>query len=600
MGVVSSSISREFCAPNDGISRSTQNGASLLCECGADPRSPCGCSRGDGVDDDVTPSARLVEFLAECHSRGCVEPLSRARYQRLVEAVVELSQSSDFAHAWPERAPERTQADIGIRRRPVRTALEELSEVLPALGIHVDPASPLRCCDLGEAPLGRSEAASPSSRALAAVLAEEDFATFDDLAFGRGERDGGVEVDAHLLQRAHLIPFDLLERFQIPANAQVRWIMAIAEQYAANAYHNWRHAVDVTQFSHLALTRGGLAEHLTHQDILAFLVAAIGHDVAHTGTNNAFLIKTCDTLALVYNDRSPLENMHAHVTFQTLRRPGLDFFSGVDESQYRNLRAKIVDCILATDMASHFELVDKFEVLSEQLHREKTVQPAASAQSIMGGTMCKTESLGNEGQHRGKAERKLLLQAFVHMADMGHCCRPWDFHRHLVAALEEEFFSQGDQEKALGIPIMPLMDRSKDSAAASQSFFVEQIVRPLLAPFTNLLTAGGDLAKELEANTSGNLVRWQKLLQEHGRKTARELVDLEVRGEEAKDSGESAAGHRTAPDASSSALAPVELERAPSPQQQPELPITCAREAAAAGDSVSTEPVSSRESRPAG
>ncbi len=34
--------------------------------------------------------------------------------------------------------------------------------------------------------------------------------------------------------------------------------------------------------------------------------------------------------------------------------------------------------------------------------------------------------------------------------------------------LEEEFFRQGDQERALGLPISPLFDRAKQGVSKSQ------------------------------------------------------------------------------------------------------------------------------------
>lgn len=43
----------------------------------------------------------------------------------------------------------------------------------------------------------------------------------------------------------------------------------------------------------------------------------------------------------------------------------------------------------------------------------------------------------------------------------------------------EEFFMQGDQERAQGLPVSPLMDRSTTSLAISQINFIEFVVAPL-------------------------------------------------------------------------------------------------------------------------
>jgi hypothetical protein len=42
-----------------------------------------------------------------------------------------------------------------------------------------------------------------------------------------------------------------------------------------------------------------------------------------------------------------------------------------------------------------------------------------------------------------------------------------------VACLEEEFFNQGDREKAAGIPVSPLMDRDKPGVSKSQPGFYD-------------------------------------------------------------------------------------------------------------------------------
>jgi len=45
-------------------------------------------------------------------------------------------------------------------------------------------------------------------------------------------------------------------------------------------------------------------------------------------------------------------------------------------------------------------------------------------------------------------------------ADIGHLAAAPALHQRWAYQLEEEFFRQGDQEKALGLPVSPLMDRN--------------------------------------------------------------------------------------------------------------------------------------------
>lgn len=69
-----------------------------------------------------------------------------------------------------------------------------------------------------------------------------------------------------------------------------------------------------------------------------------------------------------------------------------------------------------------------------------------------------------------------------------HCClivlSDLIWHAHLllirwVRALEEEFFRQGDSEKAAGLPISLLFDRAKPGVTKSQVGFFDIIILPL-------------------------------------------------------------------------------------------------------------------------
>merc|ERR1712137_1406791 len=118
-------------------------------------------------------------------------------------------------------------------------------------------------------------------------------------------------------------------------------------------------------------------------------------------------------------------------------------------------------------MSQHFELADRL-----------TMRMSKKGDNPFTKDECNSLS----GHKTSKEDRRMLLQAFMHMADLGHTCRPWDVHKVLVMDLEEEFFRQGDKERDLGVPIMPMMDRVKDSAATGQGFFLSKLVLPLLDP----------------------------------------------------------------------------------------------------------------------
>lgn len=448
----------------------------------------------------------LVDFLSQCRRQGC-KALSEEDFQKLLAAVEDLSRQGSGQRVKSDQALFSGQED-------------SFMEVLPAMGISIDTRK--------SSEAGHIKRISEFEKFEEVHHLESDKPSVvpDEIAEGilgnfhfDNRTRGDIKLDARILLYGFKSPYNLIERYKINSGVLLMWIEAIANQYLMVPYHNWRHAFDVFQFSFMAMTKGAAERFFNFQDILAHLLAVIAHDVGHTGTNNAFLVKTGHETAICYNDVSPLENMHSSLFFQTLHKPELNFLSGQSAHDYSNIRQKVIDSILATDMAHHFEFVDRFSA-----------------------RVCATEAdpfqvdtKNDRGRQKAsKGDRRMLLQAFTHMADLGHCCRPWDVHKHIIVALEKEFFYQGDMERARGMPIMPLMDRNVDSAAAAQGFFLDKMVRPLLVPYTHFLLPelGETLINSLDANKD----MWAALLQKHGKMTAAELLPLEAAGTEDKES----------------------------------------------------------------
>ncbi len=104
------------------------------------------------------------------------------------------------------------------------------------------------------------------------------------------------------------------------------------------------------------------------------------HDTGHPGLNNPFLVDTSHELALRYNDKSPLENMHASRMFG-IAREGSDgeqsaasdrnIFANFSTEQYKDIRQLAVDAILHTDMVKHFPMIKDLQRLVVQLSEKQ-------------------------------------------------------------------------------------------------------------------------------------------------------------------------------------------------------------------------------------
>ena len=184
---------------------------------------------------------------------------------------------------------------------------------------------------------------------------------------------------AALFMLEHILRVPELNPYSIPRAELISFLLSTRRQYKHERevhYHNWRHAVDVTQSIYCFLldlclspssddaSRSKLnpvERMLTHLDALILIVSAIGHDVGHPGVNNAFLVALNAPLAQLYNDRSVLEAFHCAAYSQILRRYWPACFSDIA------MRKLMITSILATDMGLHFRYMKEMGSLQEKI-----------------------------------------------------------------------------------------------------------------------------------------------------------------------------------------------------------------------------------------
>lgn len=65
--------------------------------------------------------------------------------------------------------------------------------------------------------------------------------------------------------------------------------------------------------------------------------------------------------AVLYNDRSVLENHHAASAWSLfLSLPEYNFLSNLDQVQFKRFRFLVIETILATDLKKHFDFLAEF------------------------------------------------------------------------------------------------------------------------------------------------------------------------------------------------------------------------------------------------
>uniref|UniRef100_A0A673D082 Phosphodiesterase n=1 Tax=Sphaeramia orbicularis TaxID=375764 RepID=A0A673D082_9TELE len=291
----------------------------------------------------------------------------------------------------------------------------------------------------------------------------------------------------------------LFEIFKIPVREFMTYFCALENGYRDIPYHNRVHATDVLHAVWYLTTRpipgfqqihsehvtgsdtdsdsgispgrisyassksssisddsyGCLAWNIPALELMALYVAAAMHDYDHPGRTNAFLVATNAPQAVLYNDRSVLENHHAASAWSLyLSRPEFNFLVNLDHVEFKRFRFLVIEAILATDLKKHFDFLAEFN--------------------------SKVNDVNSPGiDWTNENDRLLVCQVCIKLADINGPAKVRDLHLKWTEGIVNEFYEQGDEEARLGLPISPFMDRSSPQLAKLQESFITHIVGPL-------------------------------------------------------------------------------------------------------------------------
>jgi Ca2+-binding EF-hand superfamily protein len=267
-------------------------------------------------------------------------------------------------------------------------------------------------------------------------------------------------------------------------------VMKFATQLLGNSYnsvpyHNYYHAFSVLQGSYYLATSTELCQSFSTLEKFSMLIAGMGHDAGHDGVNTAFHVDAKSDLAHMYNDKSPLENMHARDTFAAMQQPGCDVLSTLNKGDYKRARTLIVESIIGTDMAFHKHHVDALSAKHNILVEEAS-------------------------------EREMLMALLVHLVDVGASSYSWDQAMRWSRMVMTEFQAQTNQERAEDMAVSGFMDIMGDDTAdeevigkfaSSQIGFVGFVLAPYFALFPPHMSELQEPYNQLQANKSN----WEKI-----------------------------------------------------------------------------------------
>ncbi|KAL6734525.1 hypothetical protein Aduo_005057 [Ancylostoma duodenale] len=216
-------------------------------------------------------------------------------------------------------------------------------------------------------------------------------------------------------------------------------------------------------------------------ELMALYTAAAMHDYDHPGRTNAFLVAAEDKKAILYNDRSVLENHHAAESWRLLQLTENNFIETLDPAETKRFRYLVLEYILATDLKQHFEIIMMFNEKSSEME------------------------LLNE------SDRLLMAKMIIKMADINSPTKPYGLHRQWTDRICQEFYEQGDEERKRGMPITPYMDRTDAQVAKLQDSFIAHVVSPLALAMNEaglLPILPGLVEPEMMINLKHNHQKW--------------------------------------------------------------------------------------------
>lgn len=279
--------------------------------------------------------------------------------------------------------------------------------------------------------------------------------------------------------------FSIFHRFKIQQTYNItneklfRFFCDIRDTYNPVPYHNWRHAVDVTQFVTYEMITAKYDKILTQFEIFALTVASICHDANHDGFTNVFNVKAETPLGILFKNQSVMETHHCSVSIDVLSKPQCNLFENLEPQDFKRMWTTIIQLILATDMSKHFEILKTFQQLKED------------NKYTMDDNEC----------------RLLTMKMLLKCGDISNVSRPFELADKWCDVLCEEFFRQGDLEMAHGMEYTsPNNDRAHLDKPKSQIGFYTFVCLPLFE-------AMAQAAPELDVNVKqvqSNLALWKK------------------------------------------------------------------------------------------
>ena len=280
------------------------------------------------------------------------------------------------------------------------------------------------------------------------------------------------ELQALRLLASFFYDLGLISHFKINNAKFIRFLLAVHDLYQKQTIHGWRQAIESTQFVYYLLSSTELIDALSKLEMLALLISALCHDIDHYDIEDKGRSEIA--LAVLYRNRPILEMHHCEVTISVISKEEQNIFENIENDQSVQLWQMIISLILATDMAQHFEILNKFKAL---------VYP----QNML--------NLANS-QHK-----LLLMQIILKCSDVAHSCRLMTIDEDFAKKVGKLYYDIDFDDENDGEKITQNVKIAKNMVGFTLIFS-----RPLFLVLAEAVPGARSAFDQLE----GNLEEWKK------------------------------------------------------------------------------------------
>lgn len=299
-----------------------------------------------------------------------------------------------------------------------------------------------------------------------------------------------ISFPLHLYTRRELVDlsvlifknFGLVTALQTTDETLHNLISELARRYNKGPYHHFTHAFYLLHLSQWICLKIGWEKYFKPLDIASMFIAALAHDVNHPSTNNAYQNRINSKAAQVYSGKSVLENHHVSIFFQLLKsHPETNILANLSREEKSFCESAIIEAILKTDMACHFDLCKKFKNTTDGILNETNVYDKEDSE-----------------------QRVHLMSIIIHSCDIGTSALPFELFDQWGARCIQEFHEQYETEAAdeLGEATTFMKYQGKLAYMKSQVGFLNAIVVPMWKDMDRLFPEIGEAFTNIENNIS--------------------------------------------------------------------------------------------------